>query len=83
MHMERYPPRTLTRDTVAEIAVAKDTRSVEDRTRINTGEDSEVAYWARTLGISKERLVEIVDKVGDSLGAVRRELSAAADRARD
>jgi hypothetical protein len=62
--------------------VARDKRSGEDRTRINIGEDYEVEYWARDLGISKERLVEIVGKVGDSLAAVRRELSAAADRAR-
>lgn len=39
-------------------------------------------YWARALGITKERRVEIVRQGGDSLAAVRRELSAAVDRAR-
>ena len=38
------------------------------------GEDYEVEYWTKTFGISKDRLVEIVKKVGDSVQAVRREL---------
>jgi hypothetical protein len=39
------------------------------------GEEYEVEYWAKALGVSKERLAEIVEKVGDSVQAVRRELS--------
>ena len=46
----------------------------QDRARINMGEDSEVEYWANALGVSRERLVEVVAKVGDSVQAVRREL---------
>jgi hypothetical protein len=38
-------------------------------------EDYEVEYWAKSLGVSKERLAEIVKKVGDSVQAVRRELA--------
>ena len=46
-----------------------------DRTRINMSEDSEVEYWAESLGVSKERLIEATKKVGDSVQAVRTELS--------
>ena len=46
-----------------------------DRIRINVSEDAEVAYWAKTLGVSKERLIEATKKVGDSVQAVRIELS--------
>jgi uncharacterized protein DUF3606 len=49
-------------------------RSVQDRARINMGEDSEVRYWAEALGVSKERLAEAVTKAGDSVRAVRQEL---------
>ena len=49
-------------------------RGSRDRMRINMGEDYEVEYWTKTLGISKDRLTEIVKKVGDSVQAVRREL---------
>ena len=49
-------------------------RSVQDRARINMGEDSEVRYWAEVLGVSKERLAEAVTKAGDSVRAVREEL---------
>jgi hypothetical protein len=38
-------------------------------------EDSEVEYWAESLGVSKERLIEATKKVGDSVQAVRTELS--------
>jgi hypothetical protein len=46
-----------------------------DRTRINASEESEVEYWAKALGVSKERLIEAIKKVGDSVQAVRTELS--------
>jgi len=58
-------------DTVAEVAVARDIRRVENRTRINVGEDDAFDYWACALGITKERRVEIVRQVGDFLAAVR------------
>jgi hypothetical protein len=45
-----------------------------DRTRINASEDSEVEYWAKALGVSRERLLEAIKKVGDSVQAVRTEL---------
>jgi hypothetical protein len=49
-------------------------RSPRDRRRINTGEEHEIEYWARVLGVSKQELVEAVSKVGDSFDAVEAEL---------
>ena len=49
-------------------------RSVQDRARINIGEDSEVQYWAEVFGVSKERLAEAVTKAGDSVRAILQEL---------
>jgi Protein of unknown function (DUF3606) len=39
-------------------------------------EDYEVKYWIKELGVSKERLQQVVDKVGNSASAVRKELAA-------
>jgi hypothetical protein len=41
------------------------------------GEDYEVRYWTATLGVTKEELVALVDRVGESVEAVRRELGKA------
>ena len=49
-------------------------RGAQDRARINVGEDSEVEYWAKALGVSKERIVAAVKKVGDTVQAVRTEI---------
>jgi len=46
-----------------------------DRSKINMHEDYEVKYWTRELGVSKERLQRVVDKVGNSAAAVRKELA--------
>jgi hypothetical protein len=50
-------------------------RGARDRIRINVSEDSEVEYWAKALGVSRERLIEATKKVGDSVQAVRTELA--------
>jgi hypothetical protein len=50
-------------------------RISENRTRINAAEDSELAYWATSLGVTKERLREVVGKVGESVSAIRAELA--------
>jgi hypothetical protein len=34
----------------------------------------EVKYWAHQLGVSRDRLQQVVDKVGNSAAAVRKEL---------
>jgi len=41
-----------------------------DRSRINTGEDYEVKYWATTFAVSAEELIDAVKAVGTSPSAV-------------
>lgn len=50
-------------------------RGVEDRSKINMHEAFEVKSWTRQLGVSKERLQQIIDKVGNSAASVRKELA--------
>jgi hypothetical protein len=38
------------------------------------GEEHEVRYWTKALGVTKEQLAAAVAKVGNSADAVRREL---------
>ena len=45
-----------------------------DRSKINTSEDHEVQYWSKHLGISREELTSVVEKVGNSAAAVQKEL---------
>ena len=45
-----------------------------DRSKINMQEEHEVKYWTHELGVSKERLRQAVEKVGNSAAAVRKEL---------
>jgi hypothetical protein len=51
-------------------------RARPDRSKINMHQSFEVKYWTRALGVSKERLQEAVEKVGNSAAAVRKELAA-------
>jgi hypothetical protein len=44
----------------------------QDRTRINVNEDYEVEYWAKRLGVSKERLKAAVSAVGTQALAVEK-----------
>ncbi|MCP1966944.1 DUF3606 domain-containing protein [Bradyrhizobium elkanii] len=44
-----------------------------DRSKINMHEPYEVKYWAHA-GVSKNDLQKIVEKVGNSAAAVRKEL---------
>ena len=39
-------------------------------------EDYEVKYWTKHFGVSKERLAEVVQRVGNSATAVQKELAA-------
>jgi hypothetical protein len=48
----------------------KTLRSAQDRSRIAMGEDYEVRYWTEKFGVSRERLQEAVDSVGNSADAV-------------
>jgi hypothetical protein len=49
-------------------------REQPDRSRINMHASYEVKYWTHQLGISRGRLQQAVDKVGNSAAAVRKEL---------
>jgi hypothetical protein len=49
-------------------------REQPDRSKINMHESHEVKYWAHQLGVSRDRLQQAVDKVGNSAVAVRKEL---------
>jgi len=51
-------------------------RAQPDRSKIHMHETHEVKYWSRALGVSKERLQEVVEKVGNSAAAVRKELAS-------
>jgi hypothetical protein len=45
-----------------------------DRRRIFTGNVDQIRYLSRHLGISEEELLRAVDKVGNCISAVRKEL---------
>ena len=51
-------------------------RAQPDRSKINMHQAFEVKYWTHALGVSKERLQQAVDKVGNSAAAVRKELAS-------
>jgi hypothetical protein len=50
-------------------------RGEPDRSRINLGEDHEVAYWTQALGVSEEALRAAVRTAGSSVEAVRSHLA--------
>ena len=52
-------------------------KGTQYRTRINTGEDYELRYWSEKFGVSQDRLKAAVQKVGNSVSAVEKELTAA------
>jgi hypothetical protein len=45
-----------------------------DRGRVETSDANEVKYLSRHLGASEEELLRAVEKVGNSISAVRKEL---------
>jgi hypothetical protein len=53
-------------------------RGGADRTRINLNEDYEVRYWTKALGVTEERLRELVREHGNSAEKIREELGRAA-----
>lgn len=46
----------------------------QDRSHINMHEDHEVKYWTHHLGVTREELRRVIDKVGNSAASVRKEL---------
>ena len=49
----------------------KTKRGGQDRSRINLNEGYEVQYWTKTLGVSRDRLEELVRQHGDSAEKIR------------
>ncbi len=47
------------------IVDSKAKRGVQDRTRINLGEDYEVRYWSERFGVSRDELKSAVKAVGE------------------
>jgi hypothetical protein len=50
-------------------------RGSPDRSKINMHEPYEVKYWTKELGVNRDQLQKLVDKVGNSAAAVRKELA--------
>ena len=50
-------------------------RAPQDASRISLTEDWEVRYWTKALGVSKERLAQLVQQHGHSAKAVRATLN--------
>lgn len=51
-------------------------RGQQDRNRINVHEEHEVRYWTQELGVSRDRLEQLVKQVGPSAQAVRDRLAS-------
>ena len=47
---------------------------LQDRGKINMSEDYEVLYLGKHLGLTRDELQKVVDKVGNSVEAVEKEL---------
>jgi Protein of unknown function (DUF3606) len=45
-----------------------------DRGRVDTSDANEVKYLSRHLGVSEEEVLRAVEKVGNSISAIRKEL---------
>ena len=56
----------------------KQDRGPQDRARINVEEDYEVRYWTKELGISEERLRDLVKQHGPSAQNIRNAVNRAA-----
>ena len=50
-----------------------------DRSKINIASASEIKWWARSLGVSKDVLLKAIEKVGNSAVTVRKELNKERD----
>jgi Protein of unknown function (DUF3606) len=50
-------------------------RASPDRSKINVHEPHEIKYWTKELGVSRDQLQKLVDKIGNSAASVRKELT--------
>jgi hypothetical protein len=55
----------------------KTKRAPHDSQRVNLAEDYELQYWSRTLGVSEERLRQLVHEHGHMVADIRRALGRA------
>jgi hypothetical protein len=51
-------------------------RGRPDRSKINMSEDDEVRHWCKHLRVDRAELQKLVDKVGNAVRAVEKELEA-------
>jgi hypothetical protein len=58
--------------TVASVLAAQP--SVAPKQVVDTNDAAQIGYWANRLHISRDDLFAAIDKVGPSLGAIRRHL---------
>ena len=58
------------------MAKPKTKRAVPDRSKISMEDEAVFKYWTKHLGITRERLQSIVEKVGNSAASVRKELKS-------
>lgn len=52
----------------------KTLRGPQDRSRIAMGEDYEVEYWTSKFGVSRDRLQQAIDAVGNGVDTVEAHL---------
>lgn len=53
----------------------------QDRCHIAMNADDEVRYWTKHLRVTRDELQKLIDKVGNSAAAVRKELAAKSEKA--
>jgi hypothetical protein len=52
----------------------------QDRCHIAMNANGEVRYWTKHFGVTREELQKLIDKVGNSAAAVRKELARKPDK---
>ena len=48
-----------------------------DRSKIIIDDEDHIRYWTRHFGVTKDELARVIERVGNSAAAVRKELGAA------
>jgi len=51
-------------------------KETPDRSKINLNEPGRTKCWSHELGISRDQLCKLIEKVGNSAAAVRKELGS-------
>ena len=57
-------------------------RTMPDRSKIDIEDAKQVKYWTKALEVSKDDLLEAIDKVGNAAATVRKELQKGTGDAR-